>query len=111
MNNISLTDNAKKRIDIITTKKNQPEKFLRLKIIGGGCSGFQYQFSLDSNISKDESIIIKENNKIYLAIDEQSFEFVKDATIDFVEELGGSFFKVDNPNSTANCGCGASFDV
>ena len=110
MTEITLTDNAKKRIIDITVKKGQSEKFLRIKIIGGGCSGFQYQFSLDNKIL-EEYIIIKEDDKIYLATDKNSLEFIKDSEIDFVEELGGSFFKVNNPNSTANCGCGSSFDV
>jgi len=110
MTEITLTDNAKKRIIDITVKKGQSEKFLRIKIISGGCSGFQYQFSLDNKIL-EEDIIIKEDDKIYLATDKNSLEFIKDSEIDFVEELGGSFFKVNNPNSTANCGCGSSFDV
>jgi iron-sulfur cluster insertion protein len=110
MNDISLTANAKKRIIHITNDKNQADKFLRLTIIGGGCSGFQYKFSLDDKIG-DQDLIIKEENKIFLATDQNSLEFVKNSEIDFVEELGGSFFKVSNPNSTANCGCGASFDV
>jgi iron-sulfur cluster insertion protein len=112
MTKISLTNNAKNRIDAITTGKGNPNKFLRITIIGGGCSGFQYKFSLDDNISPDDiKITNEENGKIYLATDPNSLEFIQNAEIDFVEELGGSFFKVSNPNSTANCGCGASFDI
>jgi len=110
MSTISLTQNAKKRIIDITNNNNQPNKFLRITIIGGGCSGFQYKFSLDDKID-DKDITIEEDNKIYLATDQNSLEFIKESEIDFIEELGGSFFKVNNPNSTANCGCGASFDV
>lgn len=112
MTEISLTDKAKNRIDSITTGKNEPNKFLRITIIGGGCSGFQYKFSLDNNISPDDIKITNETTgKIYLATDPNSLEFIQNSEIDFVEELGGSFFKVNNPNSTANCGCGASFDI
>ncbi|MDA7705482.1 iron-sulfur cluster assembly accessory protein, partial [Rickettsiales bacterium] len=107
MSTISLTQNAKKRIIDITNNNNQPNKFLRITIIGGGCSGFQYKFSLDDKID-DKDITIEEDNKIYLATDQNSLEFIKESEIDFIEELGGSFFKVNNPNSTANCGCGAS---
>ncbi|MFT5795343.1 MAG: iron-sulfur cluster insertion protein [Ulvibacter sp.] len=110
MSNVKLTDTAKKRIIDITTNKNHSEKFLRIKIIGGGCSGFQYQFSLDDTISEND-FTITTNNKTYLASDNESLEFIKNSEVDFVEELGGSFFKVNNPNSTANCGCGSSFDV
>jgi iron-sulfur cluster insertion protein len=110
MNDIKLTKNAKNRIIDITDNKNNPDKFLRIKIIGGGCSGFQYQFSLDNKILENDLTIIQ-NNKTYLATDKESLSFIKNSEIDFVEELGGSFFKVKNPNSTANCGCGASFDV
>ena len=110
MDKIILTDNAKKRIINITTKKKQPKEFLRIEIIGGGCNGFQYKFRLDSKIS-DNDLIIKENKKIYFATDKKFLPFIKNSMIDFVEELGGSFFKVNNPNSTANCGCGASFDI
>jgi iron-sulfur cluster insertion protein len=112
MTEISLSNKAKNRINDITTGKNEPNKFLRIKIIGGGCSGFQYKFSLDDNISSDDIKIINDKTgKIYLATDPNSLEFIRNAEIDFVEELGGSFFKVNNPNSTANCGCGASFDI
>jgi iron-sulfur cluster insertion protein len=107
---IELTNTAKDRIYQITNNKEKCHNFLRLEITGGGCSGFQYKFTLDDKISKDD-IQIKENSKIYFAIDQKSLEFVKNAKIDFINELGGAFFKVDNPDSTANCGCGASFDV
>ena len=84
---------------------------MRISISGGGCSGFQYIFKLD-NKRKDGDIEIAKNDSEVLAVtDETSIDFLKNAEIEFVKELGASYFKVNNPNATANCGCGSSFSI
>ena len=112
MNGVSLTNSALERIfEIKKSKAENHDKFLRVSISGGGCSGFQYIFQLD-NKSRDGDITIAENNSDLVAItDETSLSFLQNAEIDFVKELGASYFKVKNPNAASSCGCGSSFSV
>jgi iron-sulfur cluster insertion protein len=115
MNNIELTESAKNRILEIKNNTNNPHKFLRLTVKSGGCSGFQYIFELDDKNLEDDLIICEENigivENLIAKTDKVSLQFIEGAKIDFVEELGASYFKVVNPNATANCGCGSSFAV
>ena len=84
---------------------------MRVSISGGGCSGFQYIFELDNKINEADIKIAEENSKILAVTDETSISFLKDSEIEFVRDLGASYFKVNNPNAKANCGCGSSFSV
>jgi len=115
MNNIELTESAKNRILEIKNNSNNPHKFLRLTVKSGGCSGFQYIFELDDKNLEDDLIICEENvnnaKNLIAKTDKISLQFIEGSKIDFVEELGASYFKVVNPNATANCGCGSSFAV
>ena len=76
---------------------------------GGGCSGFQYKFGLAD--APDSNDAMAETDGVTLLVDPVSFDLVAGCTVDFVESLGGSAFRVDNPNATAGCGCGTSFGV
>ncbi len=105
-----VTPNALKRILEIKSKVGNLTKHLRIKVLGGGCSGFQYNFNLEEEIN-DDDLKIEENGKIIVVIDSVSLEFLSGCSIDFVQNLGGTYFKIDNPNATANCGCGNSFAV
>ncbi|OFW80849.1 MAG: heme biosynthesis protein HemY [Alphaproteobacteria bacterium RIFCSPLOWO2_01_FULL_40_26] len=107
MNSITLSNTALARINEIKQKPENREKFLRISVSGGGCSGFQYVFELDGKRHKDDVEIVKN-----IAItDETSLPFLNGAEIEFVKELGASYFKVNNPNAKAKCGCGSSFSV
>ncbi|CAL4321184.1 Iron-sulfur cluster insertion protein ErpA [Buchnera aphidicola (Protaphis terricola)] len=109
INNIQITYNAAKKIkDFISTKKNKNLK-LRIYIIGGGCSGFQYQFIFDENINQDDIIIKKLD--ISIIIDPISLQYLHGGKIDYIENLEGSKFIVYNPNAKNTCGCGLSFDI
>lgn len=108
---ISLSQNAKNRVLEIRKEKNNPHQFLRLTVKSGGCSGFQYIFELDDKNLADDLIICQENQNIIAKTDEISKQFIEGSVIDYIEELGASYFKVTNPNAKANCGCGASFGV
>ena len=99
-----VTPNAFKKILAIGGKK-----CLRVAVEGGGCSGFQYEISMDSDI-KDDDIILSENN-CKVIIDPISLGFLSGAVIDFKEELIGSKFVIENPNATSSCGCGTSFSI
>jgi iron-sulfur cluster insertion protein len=85
------------------------KKCLRVAVEGGGCSGFQYEISMDSDI-KENDLILSEN-ECRVVIDPISLEFLSGAIIDFKEELIGSKFVIENPNATSSCGCGTSFSI
>ncbi len=107
MNSITINNTALERISEIKSKETNRDKFLRISISGGGCSGFQYIFELDNKRLEGDIEIVKD-----IAItDETSLPFLNGAEIEFVKELGASYFKVKNPNAKASCGCGSSFSV
>ncbi len=81
-------------------------KALRIAIEGGGCSGFQYDITLDE--PKDEDLVLEGNGQ-KVVVDPTSLPFLENATIDFTEELIGARFVIDNPNASSSCGCGISF--
>ncbi len=83
-------------------------KALRVAVEGGGCSGFQYDISLDTPAEGD---LILEGNGQKVVVDEMSLPFLANAEIDFTEELIGARFVIHNPNATASCGCGTSFSI
>ena len=100
---VNISERCAKRI-----LKVQPNGFLRLRVDGGGCSGFQYKFELDSASQDDDVLFEKAGAK--LVIDETSLDMVRGSTIDFVEEMISSSFQVlSNPQSESSCGCGSSF--
>ena len=104
----AVSKNAALRIQYLL-KQEEKKCFFRLKVNGGGCSGFQYDFSFDKN-PKDDDIIFKEGGINYL-IDKVSIDFLRGSTLEYVSELAGSYFQIKNPNATANCGCGTSFSI
>lgn len=105
---ITLSSSAAARVAAIAAKQAKPA-ILRLSVEGGGCSGFQYQFGMAEGVEADD--IVAETDGVKLAVDPVSLELVAGCVVDFVESLGGSAFRVENPNATAGCGCGSSFSV
>ena len=101
---IKFTDKAIKQIEILLTKK-ESGTFFRIAILGGGCSGFKYDFSFDKQIDKDD---IKFNQ---IVIDKNSADMLKGSEVDYVSELIGDAFKINNPQSKSSCGCGVSFAI
>ena len=101
---IKFTDNALKQINAMLSKKDKGS-FFRIAIKGGGCSGFQYDFSFDKSMEKDD---LKFEN---ILIDKTSADLLKGSEVDFVSELIGDSFKITNPQSKSSCGCGTSFSV
>jgi iron-sulfur cluster insertion protein len=83
--------------------------FFRVAVNGGGCSGFQYEFSIDTARQDDDLSFV--SHEVEVVIDEMSLELVDNAELDYVQDLMGSYFSVSNPNATASCGCGTSFSV
>jgi len=105
---ISLTENAAKRVAAIAARQAKPP-ILRLAVDGGGCAGFTYKFDL-ADASEDDDAIA-ETNGVRLVVDPVSLDLVRGCAVDFVEDLGGAAFKVTNPNAASGCGCGSSFSV
>ena len=101
---IKFTDKALKQINNLLSKKDKGS-FFRIAIKGGGCSGFQYEFTID-NLKSDEDL--KYQN---ILIDKTSAELLKGSEVDFESELIGSQFKITNPQSKSSCGCGVSFSL
>lgn len=99
---------AAKRIAEILKAEAEPQ-MLRLAVTGGGCSGFQYNFTLDDVRMADDLLI--ERDGATVVIDPVSLDFLKGAELDYVDDLIGAAFKVINPNATSSCGCGTSFSV
>ncbi|MGO8738701.1 HesB/IscA family protein [Rhodoblastus sp.] len=102
------TQNALKRVAEVL-RGETPGAFLRIAVNGGGCSGFQYAFDIVP--APEDGDLILGDAEARLAIDQVSLDFLKGAKIDFVDDLMGQSFKIDNPNATASCGCGTSFSV
>ena len=107
---LKVSNNAILRIKEVQAKDENKDKFLRIAVDSGGCNGFQYIFSLDNNIL-DNDYQISDDSKIIVATDEISLQFLQNSEIDFIKELGSSYFKVNNPNATSKCGCGSSFST
>jgi len=107
--NFNITENAAKRLLTLREKQGGQSLMFRVTVLGGGCSGFQYKFDFDA--TKNDDDLAFEKDGMTVVTDTISMEYLNNATLDFVEELGGSLFKVTNPNADAACGCGNSFSV
>ena len=105
---MTVSARAARRISEIL-KAESVAVMLRLAVTGGGCSGFQYNFTLDDSRQEDDLVI--ERDGATVLVDPMSLEFLKGAELDYVDDLIGAAFKVVNPNATSSCGCGTSFSV
>ncbi len=106
---VTLSDSAVKRLKELGTDEAHAGLMLRVGVDGGGCSGFQYSFTFESNINNDDQIIEKEG--IMVVIDNVSWEYLAGSEIGYKQELIGSYFSIDNPNAASTCGCGTSFAI
>ncbi len=104
-----ITDNAALRISELIANESNNKIALRVAVDGGGCSGFMYNFNLIDNINDEDFILEKHGVKI--AIDPLSQNFLTKCRLEFIEELGSAYFQISNPNVTAKCGCGNSFNI
>ena len=106
--NFDLTVSAAARITKMLA--DEPDgSFFRVAVLGGGCSGFQYDFSIDVTKQPDDCVFSAHD--VEIVIDAMSLELVDAAELDYKQDLMGSYFAVNNPNATASCGCGTSFSV
>ena len=105
---VAVSARAARRIAEILKAEPQPT-MLRLAVTGGGCSGFQYNFALDDTRTDDDLVV--ERDGAVILIDPTSLDFLKGSEIDFVDDLIGASFKINNPNAQSSCGCGTSFSI
>jgi len=104
---VTLSASAAAQINAIM--KAQGARYLRVSVVGGGCSGFSYKYDLE-NEAADDDLRIERDGAVVL-VDPMSVEFLADSEIDYTDELIGASFKIRNPNAVAACGCGTSFAV
>lgn len=105
---VVITQRAARRIGEILASEPSGS-MLRISVNGGGCSGFQYGFDIDGHRADDDLLLEREGASVL--IDETSLQFLKGSTVDFVDDLIGQSFKIDNPQATSSCGCGTSFSL
>jgi iron-sulfur cluster assembly protein len=104
---ITLTPAAAIAVQDLLAKRNLEGYALRVFISGGGCSGFQYGMALENNVR--ETDLVTEQLGVKVVVDEVSINYLAGATVDYVDEIMGSGFKIENPNAVSTCGCGSSF--
>jgi iron-sulfur cluster assembly accessory protein len=108
MTGITLTERAARRINEIMAAEPQGS-MLRISVNGGGCSGFQYAFYVEKSRGSDDVVV--ERDGAAVLVDEVSLQYMDGSVIDFVDDLIGQSFKIENPHATASCGCGTSFSL
>lgn len=106
---VNVTESAARRIAEIIREEGPAGAMLRIAVSGGGCSGFQYGFTLDDQVHEDDLVI--ERDGIKVLVDSMSVEYMRGSELDFVEDMIGASFQIRNPNATAKCGCGSSFAI
>ena len=106
--NVTVTDRATHKIAAIL-KGEAAGAMLRVSVEGGGCSGFQYKFDVEREKAEDDLVIAR--NDATVLIDPVSVGFLAGSEIDFVDDLIGASFKINNPNAKSSCGCGTSFSL
>lgn len=104
-NMLTVTKSAQVKISNILAEENNPKLKVRAFVQGGGCSGFQYGFTLDQEQNEDDFEIEG------ILVDAMSMQYLSGAVIDYKEEVHGSEFVIQNPNAQTTCGCGSSFSV
>lgn len=106
---LDFSDAAARKVKALTEDESNPNLKLRVSVYGGGCSGFQYTFSLDEEVKENDKTV--KNQGVTLVIDPMSYQYLAGSEVDFSEGLEGSMFVVNNPNAKSTCGCGSSFSI
>jgi iron-sulfur cluster assembly accessory protein len=104
---VTLTTPAVEAVKSLLVKRNLEGYALRVFVSGGGCSGFQYGMALEGNIRPQD--LTYEFDGVKVVVDEISIDYLRGASIDYVDDVMGSGFKIENPNAVSSCGCGSSF--
>jgi iron-sulfur cluster assembly accessory protein len=107
---INLTKKAEEKVKEILSEQPDDYAGLRIQVVGGGCSGFQYRMGFDKSFN-DQADNVFEFDGLKVFIDKTSLMYMDGAEVDYVEGLHGAGFKFNNPNVSGTCGCGSSFNV
>jgi len=107
---ITITENAVNQIYHLINKEKKSNSYFRIRVDGGGCAGFQYNFTF-TNKKDGEDLVFLQKNNIKVLVDKTSIKLINGSTIDYVNELIGSSFKINNPKASSSCGCGTSFSI
>lgn len=118
---LEVTPSAQRKVSALIEEEGNTALMLRIYIVGGGCSGFQYGFAFDETINDDDSVIETEaddeqgssgqGQPIKIVVDAMSLNYLIGSKVDYVENLQGAQFLVTNPNAKSTCGCGSSFSI
>ncbi|MDF1683273.1 MAG: iron-sulfur cluster insertion protein ErpA [Legionellaceae bacterium] len=112
---INFSVSAADKVASLIQEEGNPELKLRIYITGGGCSGFQYGFTFDEKQNVDDTVIEQNcstsSERVKLLIDSMSIQYLKQAEIDYIQEIQGERFVIRNPNAKTTCGCGSSFSM
>jgi len=106
---IHVTEKAAFEIKRLLAKENDPDSFLRVQVVGGGCSGMSYKLGFET-VRRDSDKIFEENG-VQVVVDPKSFLYIAGTTLDFSDGLQGTGFNFVNPNAKKSCGCGSSFSA
>lgn len=104
---VILTDTAAARISSLLQERNLPQAALRVFVSGGGCGGMQYGMALESDPREFDTLV--ESGGVRVVVDPTSLQYLAGAHIDYVDNLMGGGFRIENPNAVSTCGCGHSF--
>lgn len=108
-NTIALSAGAASKINQLVLEEMNPDLKFRVYIIGGGCSGFQYGFAFEEDVTEGDMVL--EQHGVQVMVDPMSFPYLMGSEVDYLEDLQGSRFVVTNPNAKTTCGCGSSFSI
>ncbi|MDE0109299.1 MAG: iron-sulfur cluster assembly accessory protein [Bryobacterales bacterium] len=106
---IQMTETAISKVNEILGQQEPQPKGLRLSVVGGGCSGFQYSMAFENNQLPLDKVFNYDGLQVY--VDQASLLYLDNCRVDYVETMEGAGFKFDNPNVTSTCGCGSSFNA
>lgn len=106
---IKVTDSAVQKVKQLLVEEGNPNLKLRVFVTGGGCSGFQYGFKFDDEANEGDTNI--KNKGVAIVVDPMSYQYLAGSEVDFIDDLEGARFVINNPNAASTCGCGASFSV
>ncbi len=107
--NMIISDSATNKIRELVLEEQNPDLKLRVYIIGGGCSGFQYGFAFEEETEEGDFII--NNDGVEMMVDPMSYPYLMGSVVNYKEDLQGSRFVIENPNAKTTCGCGSSFSI
>lgn len=106
---IHISETAAKQIEVLKNQEPTADSFLRVQIVGGGCSGMSYKLNFDTSMKENDKVF--EQHGVKIVIDSKSYLYLLGTTLDFEGGLNGKGFSFQNPNAKKSCGCGSSFSV